>query len=664
LDAPFALNMRRRIIYIILGSLFLLALIVGLWWWFFGRTTTTPETQNLFDSSQDKNDTGGKNGTGNNNGQSPLGTNTGTNSNGSTGSVPLDQGGVNAETPLNGLDSSDGNNGSSGNNGSNDTGFTPSEPPPDVIWTSPGGGPTGTNITLNSPVYFNPTTINQVTTTDITGKAHITKILSGGKNGQQIDLTEAGIAVAILGCVAQHALSHLAALGSGTVAAETAASLATEVQAHSASGDASSQGTQIADCLARSIGHIAVQKLVDSTVDWINGGFNGKPAFVQDFNKYFADVADQAAGNFLQNSKTFAFLCSPFQLQVRIAIAQAYARRNGDGGGSCTLSSAIGNVNNFVNGTFSKGGWQGLLAFTTEPSNNPFAGFMSLDVSLHSTIGNAQLIGDKETKDGYLPQKKCTQVMIPSGNSPQWKEECKTVTLATQIDDAGASAIGESFRQLEVGDGLTQILNALENALVNKIMQGPGGFAGANTDAAINTTDPKAQTQANALMRQLTAAVNLAQRYAGVEQSMISDIENTQSSLTDMENCWILATSSQTITQGQLDQANANQAMAAAKISQLQAQVDQANNRIQRANNSITRIQGLQTDLLLASLASDVTRVQNRWNALKASNTFPIYEQTDVTSANQDRTTLQNNLDAMDADTSTKLNQCHGISGQ
>src|SRR3989344_1557050 len=78
------------------------------------------------------------------------------------------------------------------------------------------------------------------------------------------------------------------------------------------------------------------------------------------FNKFFNNVGDQAAGEFIRGTG-LAFLCSPFQMQIRIAVAQSYARR---GAASCTLTGVIKNINSFMNGNFSQGGWGGLLQFT------------------------------------------------------------------------------------------------------------------------------------------------------------------------------------------------------------------------------------------------------------------------------------------------------------
>jgi hypothetical protein len=51
-------------------------------------------------------------------------------------------------------------------------------------------------------VFFNPTAVTTFQTDTITGTPHITKVT--GADGKEIDLSVAGFAVAILGCIAQY----------------------------------------------------------------------------------------------------------------------------------------------------------------------------------------------------------------------------------------------------------------------------------------------------------------------------------------------------------------------------------------------------------------------------------------------------------------------------
>ena len=71
---------------------------------------------------------------------------------------------------------------------------------------------------------------------------------------------------------------------------------------------------------------VFLRAMVRSIIQWINSGFQGAPAFVTDLRGFLVDVADEIAGEFIYQSDALRFLCSPFQLDVRIALAGTYSR--------------------------------------------------------------------------------------------------------------------------------------------------------------------------------------------------------------------------------------------------------------------------------------------------------------------------------------------------
>src|SRR4029079_7200514 len=98
------------------------------------------------------------------------------------------------------------------------------------------------------------------------------------------------------------------------------------------------------DQIAIDIAKLFLERIVDSTVDWINNGFEGNPAFVSNPAGYFRDIADGIAGNFIYGSDV-GFLCSPFQDSLRVSLALSYARSAGryNRTPQCTLSGIVGN---------------------------------------------------------------------------------------------------------------------------------------------------------------------------------------------------------------------------------------------------------------------------------------------------------------------------------
>ena len=94
-----------------------------------------------------------------------------------------------------------------------------------------------------------------------------------------------------------------------------------------------------------------MQDITDETVNWVNSGFQGSPAFVQNPEQFFQNIGDNVAGNFIAGlGSPLAALCSPIALNVRLALALNQAGSSGGSGSSnpysCTLSSIINNVQN------------------------------------------------------------------------------------------------------------------------------------------------------------------------------------------------------------------------------------------------------------------------------------------------------------------------------
>ena len=137
------------------------------------------------------------------------------------------------------------------------------------------------------------------------------------------------------------------------------------------------------DMAARIAAQIAIQRIVASTVEWANTGFEGNPAYVTDPKQYFSDLSDGIAGEFILGSD-LSFLCSPFQTQIRLALRQSYVRPNPF---QCTLTQVVGNIENFY-GDFSQGGWDAWFSMTQNPTNNPYGAYLEAKIELLRAYDN------------------------------------------------------------------------------------------------------------------------------------------------------------------------------------------------------------------------------------------------------------------------------------
>jgi hypothetical protein len=671
--------MVRRIIYILIGSLLILTLILGLWWWFFSRGGGTSTPPNLFNSGGTKTDTTGGAGKGGN-GKGTIGSNTGTGVPSVSGGTSGSGSGSGADGDIPNIPGADNDTSTDIPSGSdipagNDTGETvgggggftfdtsfvfPTST--DIIWNDTYTFDPGTFHGLANTVYFNPTDVNDLNTNTVTGTPYITKVV--GPDGKVIDIKNAGaLAVLIAGCLFEYPLKVAGARVNGVLAGFTTGGLL-KVQSNDSGQQINETTETLSQCLARTLGKIAVQMITDDIVNWINGGFEGKPAFVENFSKFFADVSDQAAGEYLQSSD-FAFLCSPIQAQVRIALAQSYARRNNSP--SCTLSDAANNVGGFLNGGFGKGGWQDFISYTTEPANNPFGAYQTLDTrfnaSVQGQVANKQF--EVDLGHGFLSYQQCDPVTASAGapiSARVGSTNCKIVTPGSAIESSLETAFGQSVQSLQVGDSIKQILSALANALITKALY--GGLSNIGKDDSANNIDVAAQNAATSLLTDIQTSVRAAQNYGAAEQRIISDVQTAQQNAIELQNCWLVASTSSSLTDAQRATVAEGIVSASTRVLQLEAYVTTFNQNIQRANNSIVDIQTLQTDILSANDVNDVNAIKAAWTKLKTGSNPHIFTAADVTTAQQDRTSTLAALATINTDTNTKLLQCHAISGQ
>ncbi|MFA7252375.1 MAG: hypothetical protein WC027_00780 [Candidatus Paceibacterota bacterium] len=293
------------------------------------------------------------------------------------------------------------------------------------------------------------------------------------------------------------------------------------------------------DKIAYAAGRILVRQLTQSIVNWINTGFEGNPSFVQDPAGFMLGVGDRTIGEFIFNNPDLAFLCDPFEINVKIALGLQYSPFKDKI--NCTLSEVLANsenaYNDFVNGDFiNGGGWDSWLSITTNPQNNQIGAMLIAQGEL-----DAQIEGNKENKKdelawsgGLLSWKDCTTRTVdangnnvgsppitstgdpyygkvnytasstdaradsytqmgpsqPSANGQQTytKTDCLTQTPGTVIADQMQDITGWDVERLGIADEFNEIVGALANFLVTKVLE--KGFGGVNSEE-LSPDDPE-----------------------------------------------------------------------------------------------------------------------------------------------------------------------------
>jgi len=239
----------------------------------------------------------------------------------------------------------------------------------------------------------------------------------------------------------------------------------------------------VLDPLTILLKEVLIKSITASIVNWINGGFEGEPAFITDLEGFLLDVGDQVIGTYIEGSE-LAFLCSPFQIDVRIALALDYYTSTRDRA-SCTLTGAIKNVEDAF-GDFSSGNaWDSWFEFSMNPNNNAFGSFLGARQSLYKDIASAQsrklriLDWGRGVQSYEVCDTEGVQDPNNSANISVGKFNCRIATPGAVIYEQLNEVLPTGLKQLELADEFNEIIGALLGQLVKQVLGGSqGGFSG------------------------------------------------------------------------------------------------------------------------------------------------------------------------------------------
>ncbi len=231
------------------------------------------------------------------------------------------------------------------------------------------------------------------------------------------------------------------------------------------------------DGIAFALINIVLKEMIRSTTRWVNSGFQGSPAFVTDLGGFLTNIADKVAGNFIYGAG-LGFLCSPFKLNVQLALDIQYQKTRGYQA-QCRLSQVVSNMENFFNGNFFAGGWDGWYEMALTTGGNPYSAKIEAEAALYASISNAQ---GQEIKlldfgKGFMSKKVCNSKPGESAMA-QAGAGCKIVTPGSVIEDQLNLSLGSPTRRLEVADEVNELVGALFSQLAQQVLGGIGGLLG------------------------------------------------------------------------------------------------------------------------------------------------------------------------------------------
>ncbi len=434
-----------------------------------------------------------------------------------------------------------------------------------------------------------------------------------------------------------------------------------------------------------------LQQLTLSVVDWINHGFNGGPAFVANPSQYFKNLGDDIAGNFLQQNGNLKFLCSPFSLDVRVALA-VKMQNNTAQQYTCTLSSAIKNATNaaqnasitgFVQGDFSQGGWPAFLSLTTDPQNNAGGAYLKAESDLTAKI-NAK-IGQKTNELaqglGFMSKETCTYTQTDdttgtvtnltkaqfdaananntSDNNANLDETCTTQTPGSVISGVLNKHLGVPTDELLLANDLNAIISAAFSQLVVQVFNGglgsvtaPSGGSGSSyLQALAAQSSSQFQSLQASSIQQLTPYLNTAlQNKANIDNS-IAIVDSTKANLNVAVACWSPYAASSSVAQAQVA------ALQSTIATQITPVLTSLNSQDANASSSVQAFLTIQNNINTAQTTAQLNAPSLQISALLTGG--GLVTQTDAASTSAQVGTITSNMSPLNTTASTSLQQCH-----
>jgi hypothetical protein len=212
--------------------------------------------------------------------------------------------------------------------------------------------------------------------------------------------------------------------------------------------------------------NMALEAMLQSTINWVNSGFDGKPLYITDLRGFLIDVSDYIVEDYLLEH--LEFLCAPYMADIKLALEFNYVNYKRDYEVQCRLSEAVTNLEGFISGDFiNSGGWDTWYEVALTPSNNIYGSLIEANTSLTARIFNVQeAYSDTLNRSGnFLDIKKCDDE----------GKNCKTITPGNAINEQLNASLEIPGDRLTIADELDELLGALFTQLVNSALNRDSG---------------------------------------------------------------------------------------------------------------------------------------------------------------------------------------------
>jgi hypothetical protein len=392
--------------------------------------------------------------------------------------------------------------------------------------------------------------------------------------------------------------------------------------------------------LAWALEKAVLQSVVNSTVKWVNSGFNGSPAFATNLNKTLQQVGDAQANSFIQQLQSNGSIKSPFQTQVASAVSTNYLQSTSATSyftqNPFTLGTVSSNPTAFLAGGssgFAQGGFNALLSTAMNSGNNPYGATILANQALNTQVAGAQNTQKTELQwgNGFLSYrgncqtpttgKSTTGINLTSLTGNSGCQSQNIITPGGAISSSLYKSLGSGVDTLVTASQFNELVGALMSQLINHVLGGGGLFGLTQSSASTGGTTYFNQTEPAA-----TQSVDGGTIDASVAASFSETLTGQLTQLQTFQSEWnSIDAAAQSAAASLESNPCANNESVLSNV--VEPVISQATTELSNANTSITALTSIQNETpaanSTAASTAQIAQASSDYSTFLASATVP-----------------------------------------
>lgn len=239
----------------------------------------------------------------------------------------------------------------------------------------------------------------------------------------------------------------------------------------------------VLDSLANVLKRAVVRTLVSSTVEWINNGFEGRPAYGQNISKMMKDTLDGVLGDAIYSTEYLKFLCSDFELPLKFALQLEFASSTTEEfryRPVCRISDIAENVQGSIDDTVNYySDLNNIFDINFYGQENIYQTYFALrdEIQKVSDERAGRKTQELDRNKGFFSYRKCKDGGTYKGTKEDEKN-CPVTTPGDVLASKLAKATNTEGEELISADEFNEIIGAVLSQLFQKLLMKSGGIRG------------------------------------------------------------------------------------------------------------------------------------------------------------------------------------------